>query len=140
MSNWVSAHEPLYNALFNHLLQSPLKARVTGIYDGMKMDLVKPYAIVGETGVIESESSTGMHEDIAVQMHIYADSKPECRELMRLMKYYAKQKPFTLDGCEITKVRLSNEQVMNDIDNKTSHGVLRIVYTVRHKLLFERMS
>lgn len=140
MSNWVSAHEPLYNALFNHLLQSPFKVKVTGIYDGMKMDLAKPYAIVGETDVIESESSTGMHEDIAVQMHIYSDGKPECRELMRLMKYYAKQKPFTLDGYEITKVRLSNEQVMNDIDNKTSHGVLRLVYTVRHKLIFERMN
>ena len=100
MSNWVSAHYNLYNALFNHLLQSPFKAKVTGIYDGMKMDLVKPYAILGETDVIESESSTGMYEDIAVQMHIYADGKPECRELLRMLKYYAKQKPFTLDGYE----------------------------------------
>ena len=140
MSNWVSAHGSLYNALFNHLLQSPLKAKVTGIYDGMKTDLVKPYAILGETDVIESEYTTGLTEDIAVQMHIYTDGKPECRELLRLLKYYAKQKPFIMEGYEIQKVRLSNEQVMNDIDNKTSHGVLRIVYTVRHKLLFERMS
>ena len=137
MSNWVSAHGSLYNALFNHLLQSPLKAKVTGIYDGMKTDLVKPYAILGETDVIESEYTTGLTEDIAVQMHIYTDGKPECRELLRLLKYYAKQKPLIIEGYEIKKVRLSNEQVMNDIDPDTSHGVLRLVYTVRHKLIKE---
>ena len=137
MSNWVSAHGSLYNALFNHLLQSPLKAKVTGIYDGMKTDLVKPYAILGETDVIESEYTTGLTEDIAVQMHIYTDGKPECRELLRLLKYYAKQKPFIVESYEIKKVRLSNEQVMNDIDPDTSHGVLRLVYTVRHKSIKE---
>lgn len=136
MSNWVSAEYDLYNALFNHILQSPLKAEVTGVYDGMKEGLVKPYAIVGETDVIESESSTSMYEDIAVQMHVYTDGKPECRELLRLLKFYTKQKPFSIDGYEIKKVRLSNQQVMNDIDPDTSHGVLRLVYTVRHNVRY----
>ena len=54
-----------------------------------------------------------------------------------LYKAYAKQKPFIMEGYEIQKVRLSNEQVMNDIDPDTSHGVLRLVYTVRHKLIKE---
>lgn len=138
MSNWVSAHEPLYNALFNHLLQSPFNDKVVSIEDGMKVELVKPYAIVGETNVIESESSTSMYEDIAVQMHVYTDSKPQCRELLRHLKFYAKQKPFEIDGYEIQKVRLSNEQVMNDIDPDTSHGVLRLVYTVRHLVLYRK--
>lgn len=138
MSNWVSAHEPLYNALFNHLLQSPFKDKVVSIEDGMKVELVKPYAIVGETDVIESESSTSMYEDIAVQMHVYTDDKPQCRELLRQLKFYAKQKPFEIDGYEIQKVRLSNEQVMNDIDPDTSHGVLRLVYTVRHLVLYRK--
>lgn len=136
MSNWLSAHEDLYIALFRHLDRSPFKAMVVGIHDGMKEDLKKPYAIVGETDVIEEVSSGAMIEDIAVQMHVYTDSKPKCRELLKYLKFYAKQIPNFKDY-EIQKVRLSNEQVMNDIDPDTSHGVLRLVYTVRHKLIKE---
>lgn len=131
MSNWVSAHEDLYNALFNHILQSPFKSKVAGIYDGAKEDLKQPYAIVGETDVIEEVSSLSLTEDIAVQMHIYTGNKPQCRSLLKDLKYYAKQK-INLPYHEVTKVRLSNEQVMNDIDVVTSHGVLRLVYTVKH--------
>ena len=129
--NWVSAHESLYNALFNHILQSPFKAKVDGIYDGAKEGLKQPYCIIGETDVIEEIGSQSMTEDIAVQMHIYAGNKPQCRSLLKDLKYYAKQE-FKFPHYEIQKVRLSNEQVMNDIDIVTSHGVLRLVYTVKH--------
>lgn len=137
MSNWVSAHEDLYNALFNHIWQSPFRNKVVSVEDGMKVELVKPYAIVGETNVVESETSTSMWEDVAVQMHVYTDSKTECRTLMKHLKFYARQK-FPLPGYEITNIRLSNEQVMNDIDPDTSHGVLRLVYTVRHLVLYRK--
>ncbi len=137
--NWVSAHDSLYNALFNSLLQSPFKGKVTGIYDGAKADLSKPYCIIGETNVLEDISSTSMYEDIAVQMHIYADSKPECRMLLKDLKYYAKQQ-FALSHYEITKIRLSNEQVFDDVDIVTSHGVLRLVYTVKHKVRYRKQE
>lgn len=139
MSNWVSAHEDLYNALFNHILQSPFKAKVEGIYDGAKENLKQPYAIIGETDVIETEYTTSMYEDIAVQMHVYADNKPDCRSLLKELKFYAKQE-LTLSGYEVIKIRLSNEQVMNDIDVVTSHGVLRLVYTVRHKVRYRKQE
>lgn len=135
MSNWVSAHEELYNGLFNTVLQSPLMAKVNSVEDGVKKDLVTPYIIIGETNVTEEVTSTSMKEDIAVQMHIYADSKPECRELMKWLKFYTRVK-IPMVHYEVEKIRLSNEQVMTDIDQYTSHGVLRLVYTVRHHVLY----
>lgn len=136
MSNWVSAESDLYNGLFNMILQSPLKDRVASIEDGVKKELSTPYIVIGETNVTEEVSSTSMYEDIAVQMHIYTDSKPECRDLKTMLKYYARQK-VPLTDYEVTKIRLSNEQVMTDIDQYTSHGVLRLVYTVRHFVLYQ---
>lgn len=135
MSNWVSAHEELYNGVFNMVYQSPLKAKVNSIEDGVKKELVTPYIVIGETNVTESVTSTSMREDIAVQMHVYADSKPECRELMKWLKFYTRVK-IPMEHYEVEKIRLSNEQVMTDIDQYTSHGVLRLVYTVRHHVLY----
>ncbi len=135
MSNWVSAHEELYNGVFNMVYQSPLKAKVNSIEDGVKKELVTPYIVIGETNVTESVTSTSMREDIAVQMHVYADSKPECRELMKWLKFYTRVK-IPMEHYEVEKIRLSNEQVMTDIDQYTAHGVLRLVYTVRHHVLY----
>lgn len=135
MSNWVSAHEELYNGVFNAVLQSPLKAKVNSIEDGVKKELVTPYIVIGETSVTESVTSTSMREDIAVQMHVYADSKPECRELMKWLKFYTRVK-VPMEHYEVEKIRLSNEQMMTDIDQYTAHGVLRLVYTVRHHVLY----
>lgn len=133
--NWVSAEPELFNNLFRHIEQSPLKGKVTAIVDGVRKDLTTPYIVIGETDVIESPTSTSMYEDIAVQMHIYTDGKPECRELKQMLKYYANQVTIP-DDYEVTHIRLSNEQVMTDIDRVTSHGVLRLVYTVRHFVLY----
>ncbi|GAA3723186.1 hypothetical protein GCM10022378_11630 [Salinicoccus jeotgali] len=133
--NWVSAHEELYNGLFNTVLQSPLMAKVKGVEDGVKKELVTPYIVIGETNVTEEVTSTSMREDIAVQMHVYADGKPECRELMKWLKFYTRVK-IPMAHYEVEKIRLSNEQVMTDIDQYTSHGVLRLVYTVRHHVLY----
>lgn len=137
MSNWVSAHEELYNGVFNMVYQSPLKAKVNSIEDGVKKELVTPYIVIGETNVTEEVTSTSMREDIAVQMHVYADSKPECRELMKWLKFYTRVK-IPMEHYEVEKIRLSNEQVMTDIDQYTSHGVLRLVYTVRHHVLYRK--
>ncbi|KIH69942.1 tail completion protein gp17 [Salinicoccus roseus] len=135
MSNWVSAHEELYNGVFNMVYQSPLKAKVNSVEDGVKKELVTPYIVIGETNVTESVTSTSMREDIAVQMHVYADSKPECRELMKWLKFYTRVK-IPMEHYEVEKIRLSNEQMMTDIDQYTAHGVLRLVYTVRHHVLY----
>lgn len=135
MSNWVSAHEELYNGVFNMVYQSPLKAKVNSIEDGVKKALVTPYIVIGETDVTEEVTSTSMREDIAVQMHVYADSKPECRELMKWLKFYTRVK-IPMEHYEVEKIRLSNEQMMTDIDQYTAHGVLRLVYTVRHHVLY----
>ncbi|MFA7745106.1 DUF3168 domain-containing protein [Salinicoccus roseus] len=137
MSNWVSAHEELYNGVFNTVLQSPLTAKVNSVEDGVKKELVTPYIVIGETNVTESVTSTSMREDIAVQMHVYADSKPECRELMKWLKFYTRVK-IPMEHYEVEKIRLSNEQVMTDIDQYTAHGVLRLVYTVRHHVLYRQ--
>lgn len=133
--NWVSAEPELFNNLFRHIEQSPLKGKVTAIVDGVRKDLTTPYIVIGETDIIESVGSQSMTEDIAVQMHVYADGKPLCRELKKDLKHYAKQY-FPLENYEIKKIRLSNEQVMTDIDQYTSHGVLRLVYTVSHAVAF----
>ncbi|MEZ2459304.1 DUF3168 domain-containing protein [Salinicoccus roseus] len=135
MSNWVSAHEELYNGVFNTVLQSPLLAKVNSVEDGVKKELVTPYIVIGETNVTESVTSTSMREDIAVQMHVYADSKPECRELMKWLKFYTRVK-IPMEHYEVEKIRLSNEQMITDIDQYTAHGVLRLVYTVRHHVLY----
>ena len=137
MSNWVSAHEELYNGVFNMVYQSPLKAKVNSIEDGVKKELVTPYIVIGETNVTEEVTSTSMREDIAVQMHVYADNKPECRELMKWLKFYTRVK-IPMEHYEVEKIRLSNEQMMTDIDQYTAHGVLRLVYTVRHHVLYRQ--
>lgn len=146
MSNWVSAEPELYKGLFDAIMASPLSAKVNHIEDGVKKEayhlrtqeyteMQTPYIVIGETDVMEDLTSTSMREPIGVQMHVYADSKFECRELLRLLKYYAKEK-IPMEHYEVEKVRLSNQQVMTDVDQYTSHGVLKLNYTVRHHVLY----
>lgn len=143
MSNWVSAESDLFNAIFNRVLQSPLANAVTSVEDGVKKDLQTPYIVIGETDVIENKTPTSMREDIAIQMHVYADSKPDCREFLVGLKKIVKEDAennLNLEHYEIEKINLSNQQVMTDVDQYTSHGVLRLSYTVRHFTLYQKQG
>ena len=133
---WVSAESPLFDKIMNNLIDNPITNKLVGgrVFDCVQKDVDYPYIVVGETNVTESERSPGMREIIAITFHAYSqyENGAEARELLRFLDIATKQNILFKDY-EIEWIKKDNSQVFTDIDQFTKHGVLRMLYKIRHK-------
>lgn len=146
MTDWVSSERELIKTIMIHLNKSPLLSGLNNhIYDRAQVDInSNTYVIVGETNIIEHETSNTLVETIAVTAHVYHrnDANPdltvdETRQFVVMLKRAMMQlEDVELDHYVITDVRLDNQQTITDIDYVTQHGILRIKYDVFHKVRY----
>lgn len=137
---WVTAEPLLFSKIMNNLIDNPITDKLVGgrVFDCVQKDVVYPYIVVGESNVTESERSPGMREIIAITFHVYSqyENTAEARELLKYINYVARQH-LEFRDYEIDWIKKDNSQVFTDIDQFTKHGVLRLLYRVRHKTLQE---
>lgn len=146
MTDWVSSERELIKTIMIHLNKSPLLSGLNNhIYDRPQVDInSNTYVIVGETNVVEHETSNTLVETITVTAHVYHrnDANPdltvdETRQFVVMLKRAMMQlEDVELDHYVITDVRLDNQQTITDIDYVTQHGILRIKYDVFHKVRY----
>ncbi|HBB6315873.1 TPA: DUF3168 domain-containing protein [Escherichia coli] len=139
---WVSAESLLFNQIMNNLIDDPITDKLVGdrVFDCVQKDVDYPYIIVGETNVTESERSPGMREVISITFHVYSqyENGAEARELLRFLDIAVRQN-ISFDDYDVEWIKKDNSQVFTDIDQFTKHGVLRMLYKVRHKTKIERV-
>ncbi|MGM7689763.1 DUF3168 domain-containing protein [Staphylococcus felis] len=139
---WVSAESLLFNQIMNNLIKNPITDKLVGdrVFDCVQKDVVYPYIVVGESNVTESERSPGMREIIAITFHVYSqyENGAEARELLKYLNYACRQN-INFEYYELEWIKKDNSQVFIDIDQFTKHGVLRMLYKVRHKTKQERV-
>ncbi|UXS43741.1 DUF3168 domain-containing protein [Staphylococcus delphini] len=139
---WVSAESLLFNQIMNNLIENPITDKLVGgrVFDCVQKDVDYPYIVVGESNVTESERSPGMRETIGITFHVYSqyENGAEARELLKYLNYACRQH-LEFSDYEIDWIKKDNSQVFTDIDQFTKHGVLRMLYKVRHKTKIERV-
>ncbi|UXR87131.1 DUF3168 domain-containing protein [Staphylococcus felis] len=139
---WVSAESLLFNQIMNNLIENPITDKLVGgrVFDCVQKDVDYPYIVVGESNVTESERSPGMRETIGITFHVYSqyENGAEARELLEYLNYACRQH-LEFSDYEIDWIKKDNSQVFTDIDQFTKHGVLRMLYKVRHKTKIERV-
>ena len=139
---WVTAEPLLYNKIMNNLIENPITDKLVGgmVFDCVQKDVVYPYIVVGESNVTESERSPGMREIIAITFHVYSqyENGAEARELLKYLNHACRMN-INFRDYELEWIKKDNSQVFTDIDQYTKHGVLRLLYKVRHKTLQERV-
>lgn len=137
---WVTAEPLLYYKVINNLVQNPITDRLVGgrVFDCVQKNVAYPYIVVGESNVTESERSPGMRETIGITFHVYSqyENGAEARELLKYLNCTCRQH-LDFRDYEIDWIKKDNSQVFTDIDQFTKHGVLRLLYRVRHKTLQE---
>ncbi|PNZ48673.1 DUF3168 domain-containing protein, partial [Staphylococcus intermedius NCTC 11048] len=77
-------------------------------------------------------------EIIAITFHVYSqyENGAEARELLRFLDIAVRQN-ISFDHYDVEWIKKDNSQVFTDIDQFTKHGVLRMLYKVRHKTKME---
>lgn len=138
---WVTAEPLLFQKIMNNLIENPITDKLVGgrVFDCVQKDVTYPYIIVGESNVTESERSPGMRETIAITFHVYSqyENAAETRELLKYLNYACRQ-DLRFEHYDIDWIKKDTSQVFVDIDQFTKHGVLRLLYKVRHKTLQEK--
>lgn len=146
MADWLSAEQPLIKAIMEHLYQSHLMIELNGnIYDKAQVDIQgDTYIIIGETNVIEYQTSNTNKEVIAVTAHIYHKNEAnpeltvyETRQFMRWLRFYMQQiQHMQIEHYVIQHARLDLQETIADVDLVTQHGILRIKYEVWHNVRY----
>lgn len=141
MDMWVSVEPELYYRVYDRLADNPIINHLVGgrVYDGVQDKTEYPYINVGETNVTHKESSTEMYESVAITIHAYSQTlnKYEVKELLKFIGFVL-NRPIEIDNYEFQKSRIDAQEVFDDVDQYTKHGVIRLVFVYRHKLKIEK--
>lgn len=150
-ARYIPAEQALLRSVNMNIRQSEMYALTDGeIHDRQQdgigydenMNKITPftYLIIGETNSTAGYRSQGRTEDIAVTFHLYHRSDrlavmDDTRGLLDKLQYHAEQLP-VMDNYTVEKIRMDTKQTLLDVDAVTIHGVLRMTYTVKHKLRY----
>lgn len=149
-----TAEQSLFRAVMTNLYKSPLFEQLErNIFDRMQTDIgiddngnnvpQLTYVVAGETNTLPTYRSNGHIERIAITFHLFHRNNDnqhlvvdETRGLLSDLSYYAQQAPI-MDYYSCKETRIDTQQVITDVDGQTQHGILRIAYTVDHKLRYK---
>jgi hypothetical protein len=128
---------PLQTAIFDRLSSdTPLNEVITGVFDSVKKGTLYPYVTIGEPTTNSFETKSSFGEEIAVVLHCwsrYEGGKKEAYDILNLMLQSITQSPMHLEGgFSIFKVKFQQLTVINDLDNDTKHGIMRIRFHINN--------
>lgn len=127
---------PLQLAITNRLESyTPLKNKITGVFDKVEEGTPYPYVTIGEPIVNPLETKSSYGEDIVIVLHCWSQysGKKEAYEILDLMLQAITKEPFTIEGFSLIRVKIEpNMQVITDIDGVTKHGILRVRFQINN--------
>lgn len=137
---WVSVQTDLSESIYNKLKSNPIIQNQLGgrVFDSVQKDAVYPYIIVGETNVTNKESTTSMREDVGIIIHVYSQTKTKY-EVNKILQFLglALNREIDLKDYEFIRSRIDDQQVFDDVDQFTKHGIIRLLFKYRHKTKYE---
>ncbi|WP_419744399.1 DUF3168 domain-containing protein [Staphylococcus sp. LKG3-1] len=137
---WVSVQTDLSESIYNKLKSNPIIQNQLGgrVFDSVQKDAVYPYIIVGETNVTNKESTTSMREDVGIIIHVYSQTKTKY-EVNKILQFLGLvlNREIDLRDYEFIRSRIDDQQVFDDVDQFTKHGIIRLLFKYRHKTKYE---
>ena len=137
---WVSVQTDLSESIYNKLKSNPIIQNQLGgrVFDSVQKDAVYPYIIVGETNVTNKESTTSMREDVGIIIHVYSLTKTKY-EVNKILQFLGLvlNREIDLKDYEFIRSRIDDQQVFDDVDQFTKHGIIRLLFKYRHKTKYE---
>lgn len=137
---WVSVQTDLSESIYNKLKSNPIIQNQLGgrVFDSVQKDAVYPYIIVGETNVTNKESTTSMREDVGIIIHVYSQTKTKY-EVNKILQFLGLilNTEIELNNYEFIRSRIDDQQVFDDVDQFTKHGIIRLLFKYRHKTKYE---
>ncbi|MDW3871247.1 DUF3168 domain-containing protein [Staphylococcus saprophyticus] len=137
---WVSVQTDLSESIYNKLKSNPIIQNQLGgrVFDSVQKDAVYPYIIVGETNVTNKESTTSMREDVGIIIHVYSQTKTkyETNKILEFLGLVLNTE-IELNNYEFIRSRIDDQQVFDDVDQFTKHGIIRLLFKYRHKTKYE---
>lgn len=134
---WVSVERYLFNEIYNKLKSNPIINQQLGgrVFDCVQKDAVYPYIVVGETNVTNDETTTSMVEDIGITFHVYSQAynRNEASQIIQFLGYILNSE-IEIENYSFIKSRIDTQEVINDIDQYTKHGIIRLVFKYRHNI------
>ena len=129
-----TAMEELSKSLYVRLSSDPiLSAKITGVFSSVEEDLVHPYITVGEPTTLPFTTKNKFGEELAIVIHAWSLYNGNL-EAIKLLNHCldALSTRMALEGFTIRKVDVSEIRVIDDVDLRIRHGVLRLKYTIQN--------
>jgi len=124
----------LQEGIFQRLSSDPaVLEKVTGVFDAVGEDQLHPYITIGEPTMLPFTTKQKFGEELSIVIHAWSDyeGKKEAIDILNLcLKALAIQ--MTLEGFVIRKVEVDAIRVIDDLDPRIRHGILRMKYTIQN--------
>lgn len=116
-------------ALFTRLKETEYK-----IFDYVEHSTEYPYIVIGTPDTKPFITKTSFNEELIFTIHAWSNykGKKECYEMLNNVLIVLSKKFLNLGGgFEIFKTEMLNLNVIDDIDGRTQHGILRIKFYIK---------
>lgn len=120
---------PLQIALFKRLKETGYK-----VFDYVEHSTEYPYLVVGTPETKEFITKTNFGEEVIFTIHAWSNykGKKECYEMLdSALKTISKKHLELNEEFKIFKTEMLTLTVIDDIDGRTKHGILRLKFYIK---------
>lgn len=122
---------PLQIALFKRLKETGYK-----VFDYVEHSTEYPYLVVGTPETKEFITKTNFGEEVIFTIHAWSNykGKKECYEMLdSALKTVSKKHLELNEEFKVFKTEMLTLTVIDDIDGRTQHGILRLKFYIKEK-------
>lgn len=120
---------PLQIALFKRLKETGYK-----VFDYVEHSTEYPYLVVGTPETKEFITKTNFGEEVIFTIHAWSNykGKKECYEMLdSVLKTISKKHLELNEDFKVFKTEMLTLTVIDDIDGRTQHGILRLKFYIK---------
>lgn len=120
---------PLQIALFTRLKETGYK-----VFDYVEHSTEYPYLVVGTPETKEFVTKTNFGEEVIFTIHAWSNykGKKECYEMLdSALKTISKKHLELNEEFKVFKTEMLTLTVIDDIDGRTQHGILRLKFYIK---------
>lgn len=125
----------VHAALYKILKSNPeVMTLITDIYEGVAEELTYPYITLNQPLSTTVPNLTTRFEDITIVINIWSIDPSGKEEAYIILNSVIKALRFRLEleGFLMRKIALGETRVIDDVDPRIKHGIVRVTYTIQH--------
>lgn len=119
----------LQKALFKRLKETGYK-----VFDHVEHSTEYPYIVVGTPEARPFVTKSNFNEEVIFTIHVWSSykGKKECYEILdNVLKVLSKRYLELNEDFKIFKTEMLTLTVIDDVDGKTKHGILRLKFYIK---------